>query len=249
MLTRCSLPFSSRSPMTGFTLIELLVATAMSVIIVGGAFVGLIALMQNRSKAVTNTTQEETLNLALDLIGDDIRAARRINSTGAAVTTAAAAIAAASSTTLFNPSLSGAAGTYVLYLEIPLQGPSSCPSGTDLATQVPPSFDRVLYDIRTSDGTWTGPNVMYRYGRLPRVDGSLDACNLPQQDQALVEAIAPTTPLDCLSPNLLSGTNGFWACVAPVGNTAKLKLNSTVTDTSGTPRTYSLESQVSTRGI
>ena len=256
MQTHCR--FSSRlgSSARGFTLIELLVASAMSVMIVGTAFIGLINLLQNSSKISINTSQANNLNLALDLIGDDVRSARQINSIeGSTVTTAAAAITASDTTTAFNPPLSSAAGTYVLYLEIPLPSisTSTCATGTDLAGQAPPTIDRVLYDVRPSDGTWKNPYVVYRYGRLQKANGRVDPCTLPQADQVLVEAIAPPTPPaiapTCTSPSLQSGMNGFWACVATTGITANITLNSTIPDSTGTARTYFLESQVSTRGI
>ncbi|MEM9136936.1 MAG: hypothetical protein AAGB01_06270, partial [Cyanobacteria bacterium P01_F01_bin.42] len=153
-----SCPKFKRS-LSGFTLIELLTTAAMTIILVGSAFLGIMVLLQSQTKTEIQTRQEEVLNFSLDFMGDDIRTASQINGSGGTLTTAAAAIAASNSVIAFSPPLSSNAGTYVLYLEIPMRFSGVCPAGTDFAGVSPPSVERVLYDVRTSNGVWKGPNV------------------------------------------------------------------------------------------
>ena len=58
---------------SGFTLIELLVAMSITTIVVTIAGSGLVAIMQNNSKAEAETLKRTELNRALDFIADDIR--------------------------------------------------------------------------------------------------------------------------------------------------------------------------------
>ncbi|MEM9137580.1 MAG: hypothetical protein AAGB01_09570, partial [Cyanobacteria bacterium P01_F01_bin.42] len=64
-----------------------------------------------------------------------------------------------------------------------------------------------------------------------------------------VEAIAPAVSLGCTGSDVLSGTNGFWACVDSAGNSVKLRLNGLIIDTSNRSYPYTVESQFSPRNF
>lgn len=231
----------------GFTLVELLVAVAITGIVITVAGFGLVAILQADNKAEAQTERRGELNRALGFIADEIRMARRVNTTGDTTTTASAAVSAS------NPALSlGNADTLVLYLEIPITGniPTTCPSGGPNAGSPPPqpsTYDRVIYDIRSSRQTsWLGPRVIDRYGRIPTSDGTIDPCSTPVASKALVDSISDTgTAPTCDSPAVLSGTEGFYVCVN--GRKADLYINGKLTSDSGNTDTYSVNSSVFAR--
>ncbi|ABW30794.1 hypothetical protein AM1_5853 [Acaryochloris marina MBIC11017] len=47
-----------------------------------------------------------------------------------------------------------------------------------------------MYDVRPSTRDWLAPNSVYRFGRVPRSDGSIDPCSNPVASDTLVDAIA-----------------------------------------------------------
>lgn len=228
--------FNIRSSSAGFTLIELMIAMALTTIVVSAAGFGLITMTDNNKKAEAKTQRRIELSRASDFIMDEIRMARRINTTTNTTTTAGNAVVASNTaipfsqsstlSTSLSPALgidlndSSARNKIVLYLEIPITGtiPSICPTGSNAPNpgKTPPSpstYDRVVYDIRT-DAAWLPPRVITRYGRIPRSDGTINPCSSPQASEALVDSISDTdiNPT-CTSPAVRSGVEGFYACV------------------------------------
>lgn len=191
----------------GFTLVELLVAMAITGVVISAAGFGLVTIMGADKKAQAETARRIELNRGLDFIAEEIRMARRVNTTEAlelaATTGTSPTTTAALAVTNSGLSLPTAAGTAVLYLEIPV---GSC-SGTQV-------IDKVVYDIRSSSGTnWLAPRIVNRYGRIPANNGTVDPCSSPVS-KALVDSISDTgNAPQCDSPAILSGTEGFYACV------------------------------------
>jgi hypothetical protein len=195
---------------------------ALTTIVVSLTGFGLVA-MTNKNKTNEAQTQKRIeLSRSSDFITDEIRMAKRINTTTNTTTTASAAVTASNTTTAFSPSL-GSTGTIVLYLEIPLP-PTTCSGSPG------PTFDRVIYDIRSSTNTWLIPRTINRYGRIPGINGTVDPCSSPQASEALIDSISDTNinPTTCTSPAaVLSGAEGFYACVN--GRLVELYLRSKVT--------------------
>lgn len=229
--------FNRCSSSAGFTLIELLVAMTLTTIVVSLTGFGLVA-MTNKNKTYEAQTQKRIeLSRASDFIMDEIRTARRINTTNT-VTTASAAVTASNTALAFSPTL-GSTGTIVLYLEIPITGniPTTCPTGGPNAGSAPPepsTYDRVIYDIRSSTSTWLNPRTINRYGRIPNIDdipninGKIDPCSNPQPSEALIDSISDTNiNPTCTSPAVRSGAEGFYACVN--GRLVELYLRSKIT--------------------
>lgn len=248
-LTRIYRRDIARPEMSGFTLVELLVAVAITGIVATGVGFGLVSILQANRKAEAQTTMRMDLNRSLDFIADEIRSARRVNTTTNSATTASAAVTASNTALTFNPGL-GSTGTISLYLEIPITEniPTTCPAGGPNAGSTPPSpssYDRVIYDIRSNSSTWLGPRVIYRYGRTPRADGTINPCSTPVASQALVDSVADTgTAPTCNSPAVLSGAEGFYACVD--GRKVDLYINGKFTYP-GNSDTYSVKSSVFAR--
>jgi prepilin-type N-terminal cleavage/methylation domain-containing protein len=224
--------FNIRSSSAGFTLVELMIAMALTTIVVSAAGFGLVTLTDNNKKAEAKTQRRIELSRASDFIMNEIRMARRINTTTNTTTTASAAVTASNTATAFSPSL-GSTGTIVLYLEIPITSTitGNCPAGTSRAGLAPATFDRVVYDIRSSTSTWLSPRTINRYGRIPANDGTIDPCSNPVASEALVDSILDTPNINptCTSPAVLSGAEGFYACVN--GRLVDLYLRSKVSST------------------
>jgi type II secretory pathway pseudopilin PulG len=189
----------------GFTLTELLIATGISVIVVAMAFSALIMISNLSKQSQIKIERRTELSRAFEFMTQEIRAARRINQT---VTT----IADGASTTLENVITSsglnlaslGGYGTIALYLEIPITATASCPV----------DYDKVVYDIRPNPSSWLGPRIITRYGRVPKIDGTINPCSSPIASDVLVDSMTATSPTPaCAAPGVLSGSGGFYACV------------------------------------
>ena len=207
---------------TGFTLTELLVAGVIGTLVVGAVGAGVVAILSASQDADAKAQRQIDLSRAFDFITHETRMARAINQTdttvanGTTVTVEDVVISSG-----LNLADLGSYETVVLYLEIPINAniPATCPTGGPNAGAPPPQpadYDRVVYDIRPNANTWLGPRAIYRYGRIPRLDGTIDPCSTPLSSDILVDAIAAVninpTPV-CSAPAVLSGAGGFFACV------------------------------------
>jgi prepilin-type N-terminal cleavage/methylation domain-containing protein len=223
----------------GFTLIELLVAMAITSIVVSLTGFGLVAMTNKNKTYEAQTRSRIELSRASDFIIDEIRMARRINTTTNTTLTAGDAAVASNTAIQFaqaedttstppkpsTPALGidlndlSARNKIVLYLEIPITVniPTTCPTGGPNPGSAPPSpstYDRVVYDIRTNTTTWLPPRVIYRYGRIPSIDGTINPCSSPVASAVFVDSISATNiNPTCNSPAVLSGAEGFYACV------------------------------------
>lgn len=248
---------------SGFTLIELLVATAISGFVITGAGFGLVTIMGADEKAQAETTRRIELSRALDFIADEIRMARRINTATTNTTKAGDAVVASNAAILFSPALgiditdSAIRGKISLYLEIPITTTitGNCPAGGPNAGLPPPqpsTYDRVVYDIRANTSIWLAPRVVNRYGRNPRNNGTINPCSNPVASKALVDSITDNNINDpaitCALPAVLSGTEGFYACVN--GRQADLYLGGELLDAYGGSRDpYQVSTRVFARSV
>lgn len=252
---------NTQSPSAGFTLIELLVAMSLTLIVTSISGFGLVAMMTNNNKAEARTQRRTEINRALDFISNEVRMARKINPTSPTdntTTTAGAAVVASNTLVAFNPSspftpLPGIDITnvsdlakIVLYLEIPITGtpPETCPAigvAPPAAPPAPSTYDRVVYYILSDSPAWLGPRVIRRYGRTPKVNGTIDPCSIPGKE-TFIDSISdsdinpdptdPTSNLPCPSATpaaIRSGKEGFYACVN--GRDVSLYLRSKVATT------------------
>jgi type II secretory pathway pseudopilin PulG len=204
---------------SGFTLVELIVAamiTTIAILIVGAGF---ISVLNSGKMAEARTARRTELNRAFDFITNEVRQAQSINQTANIVANATTTVADIVVQSGLSLSSLGSYGTPALYMEIPIgKAPALCPAGgpnAGLAPPFPTSYDRVVYDIRTSSQGWLGPRAISRYGRIPKSDGSIDPCSNPIASDVLIDAISPTMSVlpTCPTPSVLSGAEGFYTCV------------------------------------
>jgi prepilin-type N-terminal cleavage/methylation domain-containing protein len=209
-----------RAKATGFTLTELLVASAITSVVLVLAGSGLVTLLTADQAAEQRQNRQQELNRALAFIADDIRAAQRVNLNEAnnTVTADAALADAVRRFPAEVPYKNSIRGSVALYLEIPV---GVC-SGN-------PVLDRVTYEVRTKrtdfltsstplgDKLWYGPYLLYRHGRIPRLDGGINPCSEPVKSEVLVDGLlnenASNPPLCGPSGPVLSGIGGFYTCV------------------------------------
>ncbi|MBW4552889.1 MAG: prepilin-type cleavage/methylation domain-containing protein [Aphanocapsa sp. GSE-SYN-MK-11-07L] len=191
----------------GFTLPELLIATSISFLVVALAFSALIMISNLNKQSQIKIERRIELSRAFDFMTQEIQAARRINRT-------VTAVADGGSTTLqdvitssgLNLANLGNYGTIALYLEIPMTASPSC--------AFPKDYDQVVYDIRPNPSSWLGPRIVSRYGRVPKIDGTINPCSSPIASDVLVDSMSATGPTPaCVAPGVLSGSGGFYACV------------------------------------
>lgn len=176
---------------SGFTLIELLVAMSITTIVVTIAGSGLVAIMQNNSKAEAETLKRTELNRALDFIADDIRESNM----------ASTSVPAGWTWTVPVPSCYSA----ILYVN----KPSGTPGGTQIAYYTRSKtcgVDTVL---------WQGPKIIYR-STATNDEGSVlvdsiavggFTASVPPTNSQLVTlslqgqtCLPPTTDNTCASP-------------------------------------------------
>jgi prepilin-type N-terminal cleavage/methylation domain-containing protein len=237
-LTQTNANLAAKKDSGGFTLTELIVATAITSIVLTLAGMGLMGILTANQAAEQRQNRRQELGRALAFIADDIRAAQRINKNGANQTVlASAAVTAASPPLSYASSI---AGTVALYLEIPMDAPATCPGGAAMPN--PSNVDRVTYEIRTkrteflnstptlNEKLWRGPYILYRHGRIPRLDGGVNPCSEPVASEVLVDgllnenaSIPPSCgPTTSAPAPVLSGIGGFYTCV--VGDQVALLL-------------------------
>ncbi|MBE9014644.1 prepilin-type cleavage/methylation domain-containing protein [Chroococcidiopsis sp. CCALA 051] len=244
--------FHIPQPSRGFTLVELLIAVLISTMVIVIAGFALVTITSFDNKAEAKTERQIDLNRAFDFMTHEIRMASRINRLDTEV--------ADSSTITLEKIVEdagiktklGSYGTIALYLEIPITNiPPACPPPTASYT-VPADYqagyDKVVYDIRPTTGSWLNPKVIARYGRIPNTDGSIDPCKNPVASDILVDSISDTdiNPT-CASPAVKFGAGGFYACVD--GSLVELFLRGAVSSTENqdvTGRAFSRLSSYST---
>ncbi|MBD2308074.1 prepilin-type N-terminal cleavage/methylation domain-containing protein [Chroococcidiopsis sp. FACHB-1243] len=240
----------------GFTLVEVLIAVLISTIVIIIAGFALVTITSFDNKAEARTERQIDLNRAFDFMTHEIRMASRINRLETEV--------ADNSTTTLEKIVEdaeiktklGSYGTIALYLEIPITNiPPSCPTPTASYT-VPADYqtgyDKVVYDIRPTTGSWLSPRIIARYGRIPNTDGSIDPCKNPVASDILVDSISDTvadTSLipACSLPAIRFGAGGFYVCVN--GSLVDLFLCGKVCDSENLPvigRAFSRLSSYST---
>ena len=237
-------------PSGGFSLTELLVAGVIGVIVLAAVGTSVVTILRANKEAEARTQRRIDLSRAFDFITNETRMARAINQTDTTISNGTSVtvedVVASSGLDLTDL---GAYETVVLYLEIPISAdiPDTCPAGGPNAGSPPPEpadYDRVVYDIRPNATTWLGPRAIYRYGRVPESDGTINPCSTPISSDILVDAIAAInispTPT-CNDPAVLSGAGGFYACVN--GRQVNLHLQSKVSNIEA----HGLNSAVSSR--
>lgn len=210
----------SGSKEKGVTLVELLAATIITSMVTSLIGFGVITASQANKRTESIAARRHDLSRAFDFISNEIRMAHRINQTNNVIASNSATLANVVTDSGLNLSDLGTYGTLVLYLEIPInsQIPAVCPADGPNAGSPPPqpaNYDRVVYDVRTSGQDWLPPNSIFRYGRVPELDGSINPCSDPISSDTLVDAIANTSDDSpaCSNPGVLVGTTGFQACV------------------------------------
>jgi prepilin-type N-terminal cleavage/methylation domain-containing protein len=223
----------NRGQTAGFTLTELLVASAITSVVLVLAGSGLMTLLTADQAAEQRQNRRQELNRALAFIADDIRAAQAIN-LNAAKQTVTANVALADAANRFPteiPYRNSIEGTEVLYLEIPI--PPLPPPKPGEIRCVAPEFDRVTYEVRPKNAhdekRWRGPYLLYRHGRILRLDGGINPCSdidpskpSKPQSEVLVDGLlnpdaSPPPICGRISPNgtnpVRSGIAGFYTCV------------------------------------
>ncbi|NJM65424.1 MAG: prepilin-type N-terminal cleavage/methylation domain-containing protein [Acaryochloris sp. RU_4_1] len=206
---------SGKNKTQGFTLIELLIAAAIIGLVISLAGFGVVTATQSNKRTEAIAARRYDLSRAFDFISNEIRMATRINQTTALTATDSASMA----NLLTSVGLS-VPGIPVLYLEVPITSniPTICPADGPNAGAPPPqptTYDLVVYDIRPSSQDWLGPNSIYRYGRIPKTDGTIDPCSDPVASDTLVDAISDQidNSSNCPTPGILMGAEGFQVCV------------------------------------
>lgn len=201
----------------GFTLVELLIAISISTMVIVIAGFALVTITSVDNKAAAKLERQIDLNRAFDFMSYEIKMARRINRTATEVASSTVSVedvvtnAGLNVTTDIQKPASNS--KLVLYLEIPITNiPASCPSPAP--TDYNAGYDKVVYDIRPTTGSWLSPRVIARYGRIPSIDGSINPCKFPLTSDILVDSISETdiNPT-CTSPAVKFGASGFYACV------------------------------------
>jgi type II secretory pathway pseudopilin PulG len=212
--------YRTRQASAGLTLVELLVATVITAVVILIVGDGLISALNASKVAEARTARRTELNRAFDFMTNEIRMAQSINRTNSLSVNDTTTVEAVVNSAGLTRSQLGDYGTIALYLEIPIdvKAPAMCPADGPNANQPPPTpsdRDRVVYDIRPSSQGWLSPRSITRYGRVPQSSGVINPCSSPVGSDTLVDAISTamnTTP-NCPAPSILTGAEGFMACV------------------------------------
>ncbi|MGK7937292.1 MAG: type II secretion system protein J [Xenococcaceae cyanobacterium] len=197
----------------GFTLIELIIASFISVIVIGAAGFGLMAMLRGNKTASIEADRRTEINRALEFISDEIRRAETIDTDP----TPAFTNAKDDSSYSFDPEDSSSGKNNAQPI---------------LALNIPGVTAPVLYYISPPESTaWQGPRVIYRFGPSYNNDGSYSNPTAP--NNWVVEPLVARIDDDSsgsLSASCPSGftaspgaaIQGFYACVEDNGETAQI---------------------------
>lgn len=218
-------------PSEGFTLVELLLASAMTVVVVGGAGYGLLSILNSDKIANANSQTQQMLNLGVEFVTDEIQSAVQIDSA-------------------YDPSTAAQFEKIKNSSDIPV-----------LSLQMTGLSERIIYYTRDMSAekspTWAGPTVLYRFGPYLKNldDGTCDGkippdnstiyCNPTDPTQwgsgdALIDLIGSRqnltdakAPMDCSDPTWTrmppkngaddKDLRGFFVCVRPKGDVAEIR--------------------------
>ena len=224
--------FNSNS---GFTLTELLVGLFMSIFVIGALGFGLMTVLRTTQSENSKAAARNENSRALDFISDEIRRAKTIESF-------------ANSTNAPNFSATDSSGntkTVVLALDIPEISESATLDSDDNAST---NNERIVYYLKSSgNGSWKGPQVLYRWGPPLGADGSYT--DNAWTEQALIDGINNTTVSSaCPAGTTTTPTTpqGFYACITG-SNAAQLYLTGQTKTAFGANDTQTNDSKVVAR--
>ena len=146
----------------GFTITEVLLASAMMVIVISVAGIGVINLLRSDYRANAGTEIQNNLNRTLEFVSDEVRRAKIIADSEAAITSTQVPTGARA----------------VLAFQIP--DPNNL-DGT-LAEQI-------VYYTKGPENSLTGPRVLWRYGPNLDEDGNYDITS-PWQHSPVTDMLA-----------------------------------------------------------
>ncbi len=192
---------TKRSRTKGFTLAELLIAASLTSVVVSGAGLGLLTMLQQDIKSRATSTLSHDINRSVEFISQEIRMARDIK------TNAATAVSQIKDFTLPTGAtpilvLSLNNGKNVVYYSQPAPQPWG---GEQVVVRWGPNFDQDgQYDQATLDqpAQWAKNAVLMDFIN----DTPLDSSQCPQGWQ----------------PTHANATEGFYACVSATEETTRL---------------------------
>ncbi len=208
----------------GFTITEVLLASAMMVIVISVAGIGVINLLRSDYRANAGTEIQNNLNRTLEFVSDEVRRAKIIADSEAAITS--------------NQVPTGARA--VLAFQIP--DPNNL-DGT-LAEQI-------VYYTKGPENSLTGPRVLWRYGPNLDEDGNYDITSpwqhSPVTDMLAAAANNPNCPASFTRIPTLGNVDDFYTCVRGGGGQVILNANAQVNLTTGDTDKDKVKYSVSTR--
>lgn len=208
--------------MQGFTLPELLVAAAISLGVISLGGFGLVSILTSSQAANAQNERRTELDRSLDFIATEVRQAEKLEKN---VTTA-------TKPSEFNTGLpTGAAPVLMLYPKI---------GGTPV----------IYYLASSTNNTWRGPKVVYRWGPSIDSNGEYVDANIPAnwEHEPLIDRIENTGTLpSCPAGWTGTGAPGFFSCIDDSGSLAKLYKQGKVVKALGSNEIYSATETVATR--
>lgn len=206
----------------GFTLPELLVAAAISLGVVSLGGFGLVAILTSSQTANAQNERRTELDRSLDFIATEVRQAEKLEKN----------VATATKPNDFNTGLpTGAAPVLMLYPKI---------GGVPV----------IYYLASSTNNTWRGPKVVYRWGPSIDSDGEYIDANVPAnwEHEPLIDRIEDTGTLPSCPPGWTgTGTSSFLSCVNDTGSLAKLYKQGSVVKALGPNEIYAADATVATR--
>jgi hypothetical protein len=225
----CSAKVASLKLPKGFTLTELLIAAFLTttVVMLGGwAMANIISYSKTSS---SKSDRRIELNRALDFMASEVREASTINIDP--------------QPTEFSPAateIDPASVQKVLLLNL---------------QELPRPVIYYLAAPASTNKTWRGPRVVYRWGPTFSTSGQYGSDKTTPANwthQPLIDALEetpPSTTVDCddwtLSPS--GGVSGFYACISPTHRIAKLFQKGKISKVLGVSEPYLLQTQALTR--
>jgi hypothetical protein len=130
-----------------------------------------------------------------------------------------------------------------------------------LTLKIPGVSQRVIYYLAEAEGTWRGPQAIYRWGPSFNSNGGYDNATPPDtwRYEPLIDLISDetstpdcpedqtTTPPTPWTANPSTNATGFYSCVSPTGKVASVFHKGQLTKVLGRHKSYALGTKVFAR--
>jgi hypothetical protein len=246
----------------GFSLPDLLVGATLTTIVVGASGYGLAAMADASKTANSKSERRIEMNRSVDFISTEVRLAEKVSNKATCPDTAPPDCISLAKAKAHMDEVLNKPGNEAIKAEFNSQVYADTIKPV-LSVKLPGSDRPVLYYAAApQDGQWAGPKVIYRWG--PKFDENgyylnedawsneplVDKISSQDTSTASIGGAELAFSAPCATDSWTgSGEQGFYACVNPEENTAKIVQKSYIREGEAHSGVMTVSADVGTRGV